>query len=66
MVKRLSRSVDFNLSIDNLTNKRYYETQNYYESRLKPGDPILPRIHATPSYPITLTVGFTFRFLPKS
>jgi hypothetical protein len=28
---------DFNLSIDNLTDKRYFETQNYFESRVSPG-----------------------------
>jgi outer membrane receptor protein involved in Fe transport len=61
MSKTLRSWVDFNLSIDNLTNKRYYETQNYFESRLRPGDPVFARIHATPGYPFGLTVGFTFR-----
>ncbi|MBA2734060.1 MAG: TonB-dependent receptor [Acidobacteria bacterium] len=65
MSKRLRRWVDFNLSIDNLTNKRYFETQNYFESRLRPGDPVISRIHATPGYPFGLTIGFTFHFAAK-
>ncbi len=63
--KKLHSWVDFNLSIDNLTNKRYFETQNYFESRLRPGDPVMARIHATPGYPITFTVGLTFRLFGK-
>ncbi|HEY0097387.1 MAG TPA: TonB-dependent receptor, partial [Pyrinomonadaceae bacterium] len=63
--KRIRRFVDFNLSIDNLTNKRYFETQNYFESRLRPGDPVVARIHGTPGYPFGVTAGFTFRFAGK-
>ncbi len=63
VTKEIRRGVDFNLSIDNLGNKRYYETQNYFESRLRPGDPVVARIHGTPGYPITLTLGLSFRFL---
>jgi outer membrane receptor protein involved in Fe transport len=63
--KRLARSVDFNLSIDNLFDKRYFETQNYLESRVRPGDEPSGRIHATPGYPFGVTVGLTFRFLGK-
>jgi outer membrane receptor for monomeric catechols len=37
MTKRVRRRVDFNISIDNLTDKRYFETQNYIESRVSPG-----------------------------
>ena len=40
--KRLSRWLDFNLAVDNLAGKRYYGTQNYFESRLRPGHP--PRL----------------------
>ncbi len=64
--KRLRRWIDFNFAIDNLTNKRYYETQNYFESRLRPGDDIISRIHVTPGYPITFTVGLTFRLFAKN
>lgn len=63
--KTLTRRVEFNLSVDNLTDKRYYETQNYFESRLAPGAPVVSRIHATPGYPLTVTAGVTFRFFGK-
>ncbi|HKP71708.1 MAG TPA: TonB-dependent receptor, partial [Pyrinomonadaceae bacterium] len=57
MSKRLTRRADFNFSIDNLTDKRYFETQNYFASRLRPGDPIVARVHGTPGYPFGLTAG---------
>ncbi len=63
--KRLRSWVDFNLSIDNLTDKHYFETQNYFVSRLRPGEAELARIHATPGYPVTVTMGLTFRFFGK-
>lgn len=63
--KRLGRSVEFNLSIDNLFNKHYFETQNYFESRLRPGDEAVARIHATPGYPFSVTIGLTFRINGK-
>ena len=53
--------LDFNLTIDNLTDKRYYETQNYYESRIAPGAEVRSRIHGTPGYSRGLTLGLTFR-----
>jgi outer membrane receptor protein involved in Fe transport len=63
--KRIHPAVDFNLSIDNLTDRIYYETQNYFESRLLPGDPVIARIHGTPGYPIGVTVGLTFHLPGK-
>jgi outer membrane receptor protein involved in Fe transport len=73
--KRIRRWVDFNFSIDNLLNKRYYETQNYFESRLPTDAPvginpagafIYPsRIHGTPGYSMTITTGVTFHFFGK-
>ncbi|MBC7929243.1 MAG: TonB-dependent receptor [Rubrivivax sp.] len=63
--KRLRRFVDFNLAIDNLFNKRYFETQNFFESRVRPGDDPAERIHATPGYPFGVTIGLTFRFFGK-
>ncbi|MCP9493840.1 MAG: TonB-dependent receptor [Pyrinomonadaceae bacterium MAG19_C2-C3] len=63
--KRLRRFLDFNLAIDNLTNKRYFETQNFFESRIAPGAEIVERIHATPGYPFTVTAGITLRFAGK-
>jgi outer membrane receptor protein involved in Fe transport len=72
---RLRRWIDFNFSIDNLLNKRYYETQNYFESRLLTDAPvginsggafIYPsRIHGTPGYSIAITTGVTFHFFGK-
>jgi len=60
LAKRIRSWTSFNLSIDNLTNKRYFETQNYFESRLRSGDEVTSRIHGTPGYPFGVTVGFTF------
>ena len=65
MVKPIRRWVDFNFSVDNLTDKVFYETQNYYESRIRPGAPALSRIHATPGYPIGMTMGLTFHLSAK-
>lgn len=64
--KIIRKWLDINFSIDNLTNKKYWETQNYFESRLTPLSPIITRIHATPGYPITFTAGFTIRFGQKN
>jgi len=63
--KRLRRFVDVNFAVDNLFNKRYFETQNFFESRLRPGDDPVERIHATPGYPFGVTVGLTFRLGEK-
>lgn len=63
--KRLRRFVDLNFAVDNLFNKRYYETQNYFESRLRPGDRVAARVHGTPGYPFGATVGLTFRLFTK-
>ena len=60
--KRLRRSVELNFAIDNLTNKRYFETQNYFASRLTPDADAVERIHATPGYSRAVTLGFTYRF----
>jgi outer membrane receptor protein involved in Fe transport len=59
--KPIRKNVEFSLSVDNLTNRDYYETQNYFESRLIGQEPMY-RIHATPGYPVNVTVGLTFRF----
>ncbi len=63
--RRLNRAVELSLALDNLTNKRYFETQNYFESRLRPDAPLVARIHGTPGYPFTATAGVTFRFFGK-
>jgi outer membrane receptor protein involved in Fe transport len=64
--KQLRHWIELNFSIDNLTDKHYFETQNYLESRISPGDPAIARIHATPGYPITVTGGVTFRLYKKN
>ncbi len=61
VTKRLNRRVELNLSVDNLTDKRYFEAQNFFESRLAPAAPVVSRIHGTPGYPVTVTAGVTFR-----
>lgn len=43
----------------------YFETQNYFESRLRPGDPLVARIHGTPGYPFGLRAGLTCRLFGK-
>ncbi|HVZ61977.1 MAG TPA: TonB-dependent receptor [Terriglobales bacterium] len=61
VTKAVHRGIELNLAVDNLNNKRYYETQNYLESRIAPTAPIVSRIHGTPGYPIGITAGITFR-----
>jgi outer membrane receptor protein involved in Fe transport len=65
VARRLTRMVELNLSIDNLTNRNYWKTQNYFASRVTPEAPIVSRIHATPAYPLTAVAGLTFRFGSK-
>jgi outer membrane receptor protein involved in Fe transport len=66
ITKTLRPGLDLNFDIDNLTSKTYYETQNYFESRVSPGAPAMERIHGTPGYPIGFTAGLTFRFGEKA
>ncbi|HVX66957.1 MAG TPA: TonB-dependent receptor plug domain-containing protein [Bryobacteraceae bacterium] len=61
MSRRIRRGLDANIAVDNLTNRLYYETQNYFVSRL-PGQAPVARIHATPGYPRTFSAGLTVRF----
>jgi hypothetical protein len=63
--QRVRRWLDLNAGIDNLANKHYFETQNFFESRLRPGDPIVARIHGTPGYPFGVTAGLTFKLFGK-
>ena len=62
MAKPVSRRVELNFSLDNLTNRDYYETQNYFESRVAPDAPVVARIHGTPGFPLTAVAGVTLRF----
>ncbi|MEP7353143.1 MAG: TonB-dependent receptor [Acidobacteriota bacterium] len=61
IAKQIHRGMEINLSLDNATNRAYYETQNYGESRVSPTAPVVSRIHATPGYPLTVAVGMTLR-----
>jgi outer membrane receptor protein involved in Fe transport len=63
--KRIRHGVDFNFAVDNLNNKSYFETQNYFESRVTPTDAAKFRVHGTPGFPIGFTVGMTFRLGEK-
>ncbi len=63
--KRVRGWIDLSFSLDNLTNKRYFETQNLFESRTCPTCNAIERIHVTPAYPITFTTGITFKFGKK-
>lgn len=65
--KEIRHGVEFNFAIDNLNNKRYWETQNFFASRLAtdPNPEGTERIHATPGSPVGFTVGLTFRFGEK-
>ncbi|HEU0119170.1 MAG TPA: TonB-dependent receptor [Bryobacteraceae bacterium] len=65
LVRRLHRNADFLFSIDNFTNRSYYETQNFVESRPYAGGEAIAGIHGTPGYPVTFSVGLTFRFRGK-
>ncbi|HMT07141.1 MAG TPA: TonB-dependent receptor [Pyrinomonadaceae bacterium] len=64
--KRLKRWVDLNVAVDNLFNTKYFETQNYFESRACSTCDVTSRIHATPGYPFAVTVGVTFRIGRKN
>ena len=65
IAKQVRQGVELNLSLDNLLNRDYYETQNYFESRVTPEAPSVARIHGTPGYPLTAIVGLTFRLRRK-
>lgn len=68
LTKRLKKWIDLNFAVDNVFNKKYFETQNFFESRAMPGanSPTGERIHATPGYPFTISAGVTFRFGSKN
>jgi len=63
--RQVRHNLDLNFAIDNLNNKRFWETQNYLESRVTPTVAPQFRVHGTPGYPIGFTVGMTFRFGEK-
>jgi outer membrane receptor protein involved in Fe transport len=63
--KQLRPGVDFNFSLDNLNDKRYWETQNYFQSQVSPFASPQFRIHGTPGYPVAFTAGLTFHLREK-
>lgn len=63
--KKIVRRFEASVGIDNLFNKKFFEVQNFGESRARPNDPIVARVHGTPGYPFSLTFGITFRFGEK-
>jgi len=65
LARQIRRGVELNLSLDNLTNRDYYETQNYFDSLVTPYAPVIARIHGTPGYPLTAAVGLTFHLRGK-
>ncbi len=62
--RRISQRLELSLCADNLFNHRYRETQHYFESRLSGASPT-GRIHGTPRYGRTITVGLTYRLGEK-
>ncbi len=64
--KQLTRRLDVNFAIDNLLSKRYFETQNFFESRVCRSCDVVSRIHATPGYPFTVSAGVTVRLGKKN
>jgi outer membrane receptor protein involved in Fe transport len=65
IAKQVHSGMELNLSIDNLTNRDFYERQNYFESRVCPPCPVVARIHGTPGYPLAAVAGVTFRLGSK-
>jgi outer membrane receptor protein involved in Fe transport len=66
MSRRIRRGVELNFAVDNLNNKRYYETQKSFPSRLQNEPPEgFTRVHATPGSPVGFTVGLSFRLREK-
>jgi hypothetical protein len=64
LARHISKAVELNFGVDNLFGREYWETQNFFESRL-PGQSPTERIHATPAYGATVVVGVTIRFAEK-
>lgn len=63
--RRLTRWMDFNLTVDNVFDRTYYETVDLYTSRLR-GQMPMERFHVTPGYPVTVVGGVTIRLMPKN
>jgi hypothetical protein len=64
LARQIRRGVEFNVTVDNMLNRSYWETQNLYQSRLI-GEAPVSRIHATAGYPLTIMAGITVRMFGK-
>lgn len=64
MSRPILPNLDFNFAVDNIFNRDFYETQNFFESRLA-GRSAIERIHATPNFGRTVVVGVRFHFREK-
>jgi hypothetical protein len=62
--RSVRRGVELQVAVDNVANRSFWETQNYFQSRLAGQLPAW-RIHATPAYPVNVTIGLAFRFRGK-
>ena len=60
--REITHKVSLSLAVDNLFDRDFFETQNFFESRVTPNGPIMERIHATPGFGRTVMVGLTARF----
>lgn len=60
VARPIHRNLALNFALDNIFDRDYWETQNYFESRLA-GQPPRWRVHATPGYGRTIAVGLTIK-----
>jgi hypothetical protein len=65
VARRIRRGIEVNFTLDNMLSRRYYETQNYFESRLRDEEQSHFRIHGTPGFPLTAMVGLTVHLFGK-
>ncbi len=65
LAKLIARGVELNFAVDNVFDRRYYETFERYTSRLR-GQLPLERVHGTPGYPRTIAGGVTLRLGSKN
>ena len=61
LARAIRRGLELSVGVENLTNRAYYETQNFFVSRVSPAAPAIGRIHGTPGYPLTVVAGVTLR-----
>jgi outer membrane receptor protein involved in Fe transport len=65
LARQIRRGIELNLSLDNLTNRDYYETQNYLESRVTSDGSGRGPDSRYSGYPLTAVVGMTIRLRGK-